>query len=367
MINQQVCSVCVMDKSAEGIYFDKNGQCNYCLDFQNKIEKFKINKKNLSHLVKKIKESNNNNEYDCIVGLSGGIDSSYTLVKVVESGLKPLVVHLDNGWNSELAQNNIENLIKKLDLDLFTYVIDWSEYREMMESFFKADVIDIELLMDNAMLAINYQLASKHKIKYILAGTNLTSEGMNMPKNMNWFKYDKRNILDIYNKFSNKKINTFPIIGTFDLVYYLIIKNIRWISFLDYFEYNKFKATEVLERDYGFKSYPYKHYESIFTRFYQGYLLPYKFGIDKRILHYSTLIISGQISRDEALQNIKNKHAYPNEYLLNEDKEYFLKKMGWNEKKLDDYLSRKPIKHDDYKTEKFLYNSLLNIYKKLKF
>ena len=120
-------------KKFQVIGFDKNGQCNYCLDFQNKIEKFKINKKNLFHLVKKIKESNNNNEYDCIVGLSGGIDSSYTLVKVVESGLKPLVVHLDNGWNSELAQNNIENLINKLNLDLFTYVIDWSEYREMME------------------------------------------------------------------------------------------------------------------------------------------------------------------------------------------------------------------------------------------
>ena len=355
-----------MNTSAEGIFFDKNNICNFCKDFEIKLKKSNLLNKNFNQLLVDISKRKNS-KYNCVIGLSGGVDSCYTLHKAVEVGLKPLVVHLDNGWNSELAQNNIENLIKKLNLDFFTYVIDWSEYRAMMEAFFKADVIDVELLMDNAMLATNYHQASKYNLDYILAGTNLTSEGMNMPKNMNWFKYDKKNILDIYKKFSNKKVNTFPIIGTFDLVYYLIIKNIKWISFLDYFEYNKFDAIEILKEKYGFKPYPYKHYESIFTRFYQGYLLPYKFGIDKRILHYSTLIISGQISREEALQNIQNKHAYPNDALLNEDKEYFLKKMNWNEQKLNDYLSRKPKKHDEYKTEKFVYQNLLKIYKKLKF
>ena len=232
---------------------------------------------------------------------------------------------MDNGWNSELAQNNIENLVKKLNLDLFTYVIEWNEYKNMMNSFFDSDVIDIELLMDNAMLSVNYQQASKNDINYILAGTNTATEGMAMPTNMNWFKYDKKNILNILKIYGDQKIKSFPIISTLDLIYYILFKRIKWISFLDYFNYNKFEAIDVLKK-YDFKPYPYKHYESIFTRFYQGYLLPKKFGIDKRILHYSTLIVSNQIKREDILDEINLENAYPSTEMLESDKEYFLKK-----------------------------------------
>ncbi len=355
-----------MDTSAEGIYFDDDGFCNYCSEFIKKLESLKDNF-DIENLKKKIKLKKKNKEYDCIIGLSGGVDSCFTLHKAIEIGLKPLVVHLDNGWNSELAQNNIENLVRSLNLDLHTHVIDWNEYKKMMKSFFEANVIDIELLMDNAMLAVNYQQASKHKLNYILGGTNTSSEGMAMPPNMNWFKYDKKNILNIIDKFGKNKINTYPIIGSLNLVYYILVKRIRWVSFLDYFNYNKFEAINTLKEKYNFKPYPYKHYESIFTRFYQGYLLPKKFGVDKRKLHLSTLIISKQISRDKALNELDSGHAYPSDEMLENDKLYFLKKMDWSNNDLEEYIKRPEIPHDYYKSEKKIFNFLLKTYKLLKF
>ena len=367
MKNFKICSKCVMNTTALDINFNEKGICNYCIDFEKKINEYNKNKPSLDDLISKIKKTSKGNKYDCIIGLSGGVDSCFSVHNAVEKGLNPLVVHLDNGWNSELAQNNIENLIKKLDVDLFTHVVNWNEYKNLMNAFFRADVLDVELLMDNAMLAINYQQASVNNLNFILAGTNISSEGMAMPKNMNWFKYDKKNIIDIAKKFGDNKINTYPIIGTYDLVKYIIIKKIKWISFLDYFDYNKFKAINLLKEKYNFKPYPYKHYESVFTRFYQGYILPYKFGVDKRILHYSTLIISNQIKREDALKEIQSKHAYPSEDMLEEDKEYFLKKMNWTSNELETYIKRPPKRHDFYKSEKLLYETLLKLYKVLKF
>ena len=359
-----VCSRCVMDTTAKNIHFNSQGICNYCIDFKKKIDLQKNNKDYLNKFLDKLKLKKGT--YNCLIGLSGGIDSCYTLHKAIELGLKPLVVHMDNGWNSELAQNNIENLAKKLNVDLYTHVIDWREYRDMMNSFFKADVLDVELLMDNAMLSVNYSLAAKYNINYILAGTNINSEGMAMPPNMNWIKYDKRNIIDIIKKFGNIKIKTYPIIGTFDLVKYIFINRIKWVSFLDYFNYNKYQAIKLLKDKYNFKPYPYKHYESVFTRFYQGYILPNKFGIDKRILHLSTLIISKQITRNESLKELEAPYAYPSEEMLENDKSYFLKKMGWSTDNLDEYIKRPEIPHDFYKSEIKIYNILLKVYKLIK-
>jgi len=177
-----------MDTTAEDIIFDEHGNCNFCEDFikklKNPIKKVNLN---LEEFVQKIKEDGKGKNYDCIVGVSGGVDSSYTLVKVKELGLRPLAVHMDNGWNSELAVSNIKNLIEKLDVELYTHVIDWSEYRQLMQSFFDADVIDVELLYDNAMLAVNYKLANRYGVKYILSGSNIATEGMKIPNNWNWF------------------------------------------------------------------------------------------------------------------------------------------------------------------------------------
>jgi len=361
------CARCLMDTTAKGIEFDEQGICNYCRDFELQLKnpKKRIDL-HLDDLVKKIKQDGQNKPYDCIVGVSGGVDSSYTLVKVKELGLRPLAVHMDNGWDSELAANNIKNLVEGLGVDLYTHVIDWDEYRELMQAFFDADVIDVELLYDNAMLAVDYEQAGKYGIKYILAGTNTTTEGMKMPENWNWFKYDKKNIYQLA-KTRNVKITTFPAFGTADFLKFEYGKRIRWISFLDYLEnYNKFEALKILQEKYGYKPYPYKHYESIFTRFYQGYILPEKFNVDKRKVHLSTLIISGQLSKEEALKQIQGKYAYPSEKELKEDIDYFLKKMRWTKDDLDAYVRRPEKPHDVYGSEKGLFVTLLKIYRLLK-
>jgi N-acetyl sugar amidotransferase len=359
----QQCNRCVMDTSASEILFDEFGNCNFCKEFlenssQVIFEDASVKSSKLYELVERIKRSGVGKKYDCIVGVSGGVDSSMTLVEAIKLGLRPLVVHMDNGWNSELAQNNIEKLVKSLDVDLYTHVIDWEEYRKLMQSFFDADVIDVELLYDNAMLGVNYGLAKKFNIKYILSGTNLATEGMKMPEKWNWFKMDKKNIKAIAKSAGINKLKTFPSFSVFDYLYCRFIYRIEWISFLDYLDFNKFDSLNILEEKFGYKRYPYKHYESIFTRFYQGFILPNKFGVDKRKLHYSTLIVSNQISRTVALSEITGI-AYPSESDLVNDKIYFLKKMDWSDEDLNNYMKRVEISHSAYSSEKGIWDFIL--------
>ena len=321
--NYRICKRCVMDTTAPDIAFTTESYCNFCEDlltyFQSKKnDGLKSQKQFLETFIEQVKKEGMKSKYDCVVGVSGGVDSSWVLVKVIEMGLRPLAVHMDNGWNSELAQNNIANLVRKLNVDLVTHVIDWREYRSLMESFFKADVIDVELLYDNAMLAVNYNNAKKFNIPYIFGGMNQATEGMKMPQGWNWYKYDKKNIKNIALKGGIKNFTTFPSIGTLDFIYYQFIKKIRWVNILDSLDYNKFDVLKILQSKFGYKPYPYKHYESIFTRFYQGFILPKKFGIDKRRLHLSTLIISNQMSRQEALDKL-NEATYQSHQLLEED------------------------------------------------
>lgn len=365
----QMCTRCVMDSSAKDIVFDKEGVCSYCTEFLLRSGHI-LNKdatqreQELNSLVSRIKEDGKSKEYDCIVGVSGGVDSSWVLVQVVKLGLRPLAVHMDNGWNSELAQNNIANLVRGLNVDLYTHVIDWREYKALMQAFFDADVIDIELLYDNATLGVNYRLAAQHDIKYILSGSNQATEGMRMPEDWNWLKFDKRNIKAIGKKFGNISIATFPAIGTLGYIWNEVLRKRHWYPFLDYLDFNKQQAIEILQRDFSYKSYPYKHYESIFTRFYQGYILPEKFGVDKRKLHLATLIASGQISRKEALLSLDGI-AYPSDQELEDDKRYFVKKMGWTEEQLREYIMRPEISHLDYPSEKTFWDFCFTIYKKL--
>lgn len=358
-----------MDTTAAGILFDEEGRCNYCRNFEKKLKSFqpadpKDLEKRLDALVTRIKADGRGKAYDCIVGLSGGADSAYTLYKVKKLGLRPLAVHMDNGWDSELAANNIENLVRKLDVDLVTHVINWQEYRRLMLAFFAADVLDVELLYDNAMLAVNYRTAVKYGCKWILGGTNTTTEGMEMPANWNWFKFDKKNIRALAKR-SNVKIDTFPTIGTAEYVLCQYIRRVRWVSFLDYIDYSKPRCTEILVNELGYRVYAYKHYESIFTRFYQGYILPRKFGIDKRKLHLSTLLMSGQLSREAVLETMK-QIPYPSESDLQDDIDYFVKKMGWTNEQLAEYIARPEVPHAVYGTEKPLFEKLGKVGRSLK-
>jgi N-acetyl sugar amidotransferase len=352
----QRCTRCVMDTTAPDISFNERGECNYCSDFLRDatavvFEAPAEKQRKLQALVERVKRDGRNKPYDCIVGVSGGVDSSWTLVKTVELGLRPLAVHMDNGWNSELAQNNIANLVRTLGVDLHTHVINWQEYRQLMQAFFDADVIDVELLYDNAMLAVNNQQARKYNLGYILSGSNTATEGMPLPEGWNWYKRDKRNILAIARRFGSVNIKTFPIFSTLDYLVNQFVRRIKWVPFLDYIVYDKEEALNRLEADFGYKRYPFKHYESVFTRFYQGYILPQKFNVDKRLTHLSTLVMSKQMSREDALAALEGI-AYESQERLDEDLGYFLKKMGWSRAQLDDYLQRPGVPHSAYPTER---------------
>ena len=364
----QVCSRCVMDTSASDIRFDENGVCNYCTEYLVSRAQFlesdpTARQERLEELLHGVREAGRGKPYDCIIGVSGGVDSSWVLALAVDHGLRPLAVHMDNGWNTELAQNNIANLVRGLGVDLHTDVIDWPEYRGLMEAFFASDVVDVELLYDNAMLAVNFEAAAKHRIKHILGGTNVATEGMRMPPSWNWLKYDKRNIKGISRQFGGPRLKTFRAIGTIDFARYHL-SGIRWTSFLDHFEYRKRDALQSLQGRFGYKPYPFKHYESVFTRFYQGFILPAKFGIDKRRVHLSTLIVNGEMTRDEALAALQDI-AYESEKLLKVDIAFFLKKMGWSREKLDNYIARPAISHDSYPTEKPLWDYAIGVYRRL--
>jgi len=228
-----------------------------------------------------------------------------------------------------------------------------------MQAFFDADVIDVELLYDNAMIAVCYQQARKYGLKYILSGDNEVTEGMTIPKDWNWYKRDVANIKALARRSGIVRSRTFPTHSTLSWIIDQFFFGIRWVPFLDYLPYNKFSALQSLEGKYGYKPYPYKHYESIFTRFYQGYILPQKFGVDKRLLHLSTLVVSGQISRDDALSDLENI-PYPSQQALDSDIEYFLKKMGWNYGLLQAYLARPGIPHDYYSSEAELYSRIIS-------
>ena len=356
-----------MDTSAVEIEFDADGNCQFCNDFLSRTKDLKKvteaeKSVTLENFIKKIKAEGKGKAYDCIVGLSGGLDSSWVLVQAVKQGLRPLAVHMDNGWNSELAQNNIECLINKLGVDLFTYVIDWEEYRDLQEAFFKADVVDIELLYDNALAAVNYKLAAKYSLKYILSGSNTATEGVRMPKE--WAalnKFDFQNIKNIWKKFGKGyNLKTFPGYGFENHIIDYYFRKVRWVPFLDYFDYTKKEALAVLTKEYGFVPYPYKHYESVFTRFYQAYILPQKFGFDKRRNHLSALILTDQLSREEALKILVDR-PYATEEDQNTDIEYVLKKFSWTPEYLEEYLKRPMIKHEVYGGEIFKWDMKRNL------
>lgn len=358
----QVCSRCVMDTSASDIRFGHDGACSFCSDFISAARWKTPDDSGLRLLVERVRAAGVGRQYDCVVGVSGGVDSSWVLHKVVELGLRPLAVHMDNGWNSELAQSNIANLVTALDVDLVTHVIEWEEYRDLMQQFFDADLIDVELLYDNAMLAANYHAASRFGIRYILGGTNSATEGIRMPEGWNWFKWDRRQIRHFAASTSRARLVSFPSIGTLGYLWSRWVRRIQWVSLLDVMPYEKNVALKCLQELYRYKPYPFKHYESVFTRFYQGYLLPTKFGVDKRRLHLSALVATGQMTREAALRMCEGI-AYPDEKGLQDDKHYFLKRMRWTQEDLERYLARAPRDHSEFPSEKGLWEQLERLYR----
>ncbi len=348
--NIRVCSKTVMDETADpDITFDENGISNYFFKYHDRAEKFLIGgEEGLLQLEKvfcKIRAEGRNKKYDCITGVSGGVDSTYVVYLCKKHGLRPLVVHLDNGWNSEIANQNINHIIDKCGYDLHTHVIDWEEFRDLQLSFLKASVIDLELTSDHAIFSVIHKIAQKHRIKYMLSGFNITTEGI-LPPSWCWQKYDWLNIKSIHHQFGCKRLKTFPHLSFGERYYYEFVRKIQTVMPLNYIDYNKEEAKRIISTELGWRDYGGKHFESIITRFYQGYILPVKFGVDKRKAHLSTLIASGQMSREEALDLLKQPIYDP--IKLNEDREYVLKKLGLSEPDFE-ALMNAPIKaHTDY-------------------
>ncbi|MCS6956129.1 MAG: N-acetyl sugar amidotransferase [Candidatus Calescibacterium sp.] len=358
----RICNRCIMDTTVPEIFFDHEGNCNFCNTYLKNVSKNQSRKldKKFDNLINQIKK-NTTRKYNCVLGLSGGTDSSYLSYIVHKAGLKPLVVHLDNGWNSELSVKNIENIINKLGFDLYTYVINWEEFRDMQLAYLKASVLDLEALTDHAIIASLYKIANEKNLKYIVLGTNMVTEAI-LPDS---FRYplktiDAKNIKHIHAKYGRiKRTKTFPYLTLSKYFYFKYIKKIKIISLLDYVEYDKAKAKKILESEFGWRDYGGKHYESIITRFYQGYILPKKFKIDKRMAHLSTLICSGQITREQALEEMK-KPIY-DEALLKEDKNFFIKKMKLTEEEFEQIMNLPPKSHLDYPNNKTLLEKLSKI------
>lgn len=365
----RVCSVTVMDSTDPTITFDQNGVSNHVYEYK-KLASYLPPKdeapKQLEALVSKIKAAGKGKEYDTILGISGGVDSSYMAYLAKNLGLRPLVIHFDNGWNSELAVKNIEGIIKKLGFDLQTYVIDWEEFKDVQMSFIKASVHNWEIPTDHAIAASLYKLAKKHGIKYILSGSNTVTEGI-LPLSWGYEAMDYKHLVGVHKKFGSKKLKSFPTLSLIQRFYHQYILGIESVRILNYVDYSKEKAMRVLQDELGWKYYGGKHYESIFTRFFQGYVLPTKFGVDKRKAHLSTLICSGQITRDEALEELKND-PYPSEKMLAEDKDFVLKKLDLTESDFEDIMNL-PIKDfSDYpNSEKTRQNvqRLINMVKRI--
>jgi len=345
---KKICARCVMDSDVIGIRFDDKGICNYCKIYDQWNKNFPINKeseKKLKTIIEKIKKNGKNKKYDCIVGVSGGLDSTYTLYYAKKKGLRPLAVHIDNGWNTELSVNNIKNAVSKLGVDLYTRVLDWEEFKDLQVSFLKASVPDVEIPTDIAIRSVLYKAAAKEKVKYILTGVSFRTEGK-IPQS--WTYLDGRYIKDVQKKFGTKKLKDFPNFTLLDRIYYNNIRRIKRVNLLYYMDYSKEKVQKLLMKELGWRPYPGKHYESIYTRFIQAYLLPKKFNIDKRKVHFSALINSGQMTREEALEKLKEP-PYP-EDKMEEDLEYVIKKLDLTREEFEEIYNRSPKTFLDYST-----------------
>lgn len=353
----QRCTRCVMDTTDSKITFDENGICDHCRNFDKNIAPYWTPQENrldeLEQLADQIRKAGIYSEYDCILGLSGGADSSYlAYISKEVMHLRPLALVVDTGWNLNVAVENIEKIVKGLNLDMYTEVINWKEMADLQLAFFKAGISSQDFPQDHAIFASLYNYAVKHNIKYVLTGSNSATEFIRPP--VEWlYMNDLRLAKDIHKKFGKRELKTFPMCGILTYkVYYRYFKGMRRAYPLDYVVYNKTEAEDLLHEKYGWTKYENKHYENVFTRFFEGYYLPHKFGFDTRKNVLSNQILAGTITREEALQILKKPSYDPD--LMIQDKEYVAKKLGISVQEFDDIIEGPNKKPSDYKNSMWL-------------
>jgi len=360
MREYQVCTKCVMDTSDPKIVFDDNGVCDHCNSFETDVRPHwhpnDTGKAMFRAQIEQIKESGKGKPFDSIIGMSGGLDSSYLLhLAVTEFGLRPLVFHVDGGWNTDLAVNNIQMLVDKLGLDLYTEVINWEEMKDFQLAFFKSGVSHLDIPQDHAFVATLYHFANKHNIKYIINGGNFATECVRNPKDWLYYGTDMAQLRDIHGQFGTRKLKTYPFSSVlFHKVYLRHIRGVQVVKPLNYLPYTKEHAIKVLSETYGWRPYPQKHFESRFTRFFEAYWLPTRFGYDTRRVQYSSLIQTGQMTRADALAKLEQPAYDP--ATIDEDFEYIATKLGITVDELRSYHTMPKKSYKDYKNQEWMFD-----------
>lgn len=352
----KVCSRCVMDDTVRGITFDEKGECTFCKIHDDLENKFPLDESapiRLQVIVDQIKKDGVGKKYDCIVGVSGGRDSTYTLYNAVKLGLRPLAVHFDNGWNSEIAVQNIKNATKILGVDLHTHVADWEEFKDLQRSFLFASVPDAEVPTDWVIFSVLFAEAAQYNVKHIVHGHSFRTEGTTP---LTWTYMDGKYVQDVQRKFGKLKLKSFPNMSMSKYIYYSLFKKINQIRMLYYYHYNEREVLRALEEELEWKNYGDKHHESKYTAFFQAYILTRKFDIDKRKLHYSAKVRNGQLTRNEALEVIlKDPYSGGMESL-----DFCLKKLDLSYEEFDRIMNEVPKSFMDYKS----YYNLVKTFKK---
>lgn len=366
MREYQICTRCVMDTSDPAIQFDERGICTHCHTYAAEDARARAsgaaNRQPLSRLVATMQEEGRGKDYDCIIGVSGGVDSTYVAYQTKRLGLRPLAVHLDNGWNSELAVHNVARALESLGIDLYTHVIDWEEFRDLHLAFLRASVINSEIPTDHAILATLYRVAAQQGTRFILSGSNTATEGV-LPAAWVYNNKDLHHIKAIHRRFGTRRLQTFPTLSLARYLYYVFARRIENIPLLNYLEYDKAAAKATIVHELGWRDYGGKHHESVYTAFYQAYILPRKFGVDKRRAHVSSLICAGQMQRDQGLAELATA-AVP-ERKLEEYRTFVIKKLGLSDSEFEAIMALPPRRHDDFPTNAWLYSRLTALYRRL--
>jgi N-acetyl sugar amidotransferase len=341
----RICIRCVLDTSVPDIEFDANGVCSYCHLYDRRVAAElrydEAGRRRLRELVAEIQAAGSGKPYDSLLGVSGGADSTYVAYVAKKLGLRPLAIHVDNGWNSELAVQNIERTLRRLDIDLITNVLDWSEFRDLQKSFLRAGIANAEIPTDHSIVASLFQTARKMKIKHILTGSNLVTEAI-LPDSWMYDAYDLRLIKSVQRRFGTMSLKTFPKLSYARLGFMLGVQGYKFVNLLNFEPYVKSDVKELLARELEWRDYGGKHYESIYTKFFQGWILPTKFNIDKRRAHLSNLVMAGQITRNQALAELESPAYAPED--VEPDRAYTIKKLGLTDDQFDEIMSAAP--HD---------------------
>jgi N-acetyl sugar amidotransferase len=368
--NYKICSNCIMDSSDPNISFHENGMCNHCKTFYNETSKEwmpnEIGAMQLDEIIRKIKSKMKNKKYDCILGISGGVDSSYLALVLKKYNLRTLLVHVDAGWNKEVAVSNIQKVVEYTGFDLYTHVVDWEDMKKLQIAYLKSGISNQDVPQDHIFFSTLFKVAMKLGIKVFVSGGNFATECI-LPKSWHGSAMDAINLKDIYKKFGSSKLTNYDTINFFEYHFLYKILGMREVRPLNYMPYDRNKAIDELQQ-IGWRNYGRKHGESFFTNFFQNYYLPIRFQIDKRRAHYSSMIVTSQISREEALKLI-NEPLYNDQELAN-DYIYFCNKLSITPKEMENYMNL-PIKsYSDYKNwdsllkyvtfVRRIYNSIIN-------